>query len=489
MKKFNRSISLDKLEDLLLRGQEIGCFDFSFPVLIDFEKIPLFYKSQLRFIQCHFEFGVTILNLKKAEEFFDLKFIGCDFGKHDLNIIYSEITNIEIQNCKASSLSISENTCFRISIENTECSEYCGIVRTECERFNLTHQEHKLFKLLVLDSSNLKYAHIYATHKIERVWIPHVEKAFLTGQFGTLDLEGSFKHLEIRGTIVSSTNSVVRANIGKFFIKHFNLEGAVFFHYAHIENLMFESLDASTANLKFQEVSIGSMKMLHCSIPSMTWNQLELKNPPDLSGTDLSALKMSNVKWGRGYPLANSLLQSKIPPFYFLVKSKSKILEIEERFGDLSELKYQRDNYRQLKMAAMANHNNIEALEFYKNEMILYWKEIRLEGGVTWYDRILVFVNRVSSNFGQNWFLPLLWMFAFALIFYSSILSWRYLDNDWSGGEEFGQFWVLINPVHTTPEYINTGAGLFTEFVMRVMIGYFLYHFIKASRKFGKVSA
>ena len=154
---------------------------------------------------------------------------------------------------------------------------------------------------------------------------------------------------------------------------------------------------------------------------------------------------------------------------------------------NISELKYNIETYRQLKAASIANHNQIEALAFYRNEMKLYWKLVRIEGGIPWYDRALVFVNRWSSDFGQNWFLPLFWMFLFALLFYSSFLDWNYFGNNWSGWDEFGQFWVVFNPVHKTPDYINTGPGLFTEFIMRVFTGYFIYHFIKASRKFGRV--
>ena len=49
------------------------------------------------------------------------------------------------------------------------------------------------------------------------------------------------------------------------------------------------------------------------------------------------------------------------------------------------------------------------------------------------------------------------------------------------------QMVVVLNPLHKTPEYINTGLGLFTQFLMRIFNSYFIYHFVKATRKFGKL--
>ncbi len=105
--------------------------------------------------------------------------------------------------------------------------------------------------------------------------------------------------------------------------------------------------------------------------------------------------------------------------------------------------------------------------------------------GDKWYDTALIFINRFVSDFGQNWLMPLFWLFFFHTILYFSIIgfdftfSWEYFN---SGG---GQFFELLNPVHKTPDYIkNFNIGL--ELLLRVLDSFFIYHFIKASRKFGK---
>lgn len=159
---------------------------------------------------------------------------------------------------------------------------------------------------------------------------------------------------------------------------------------------------------------------------------------------------------------------------------------IEYDKDDIVSLRYQKDTYRQLKKASLTNNNLIDALQFHANEMQSYWREIRLIGGDNFWDTILIFLNRWSSNFGQSWILPLVWLFLFHSLFFLFVMSY-FFGNSFSGNFEFGQFWVLLNPLHKTPDYINTGSGLFTEFLMRIFNSYFIYHFVKATRKFGRL--
>ena len=102
-------------------------------------------------------------------------------------------------------------------------------------------------------------------------------------------------------------------------------------------------------------------------------------------------------------------------------------------------------------------------------------------------DRILVFLNRWVSDFGQSWLLPLLWLLIFHFILFMSIFEWQFSLELTDFKRGLGEYFQLLNPVHKTPEYINSGMGLFTEFWMRVLGGFFIYHFIRATRKFAKI--
>lgn len=117
--------------------------------------------------------------------------------------------------------------------------------------------------------------------------------------------------------------------------------------------------------------------------------------------------------------------------------------------------------------------------------MNLYWKEIIIEGGEKWYDRVLVFLSRWVSDFGQNWTMPLILLFTIHAVLMNCIFSW---DTTLTYGNLkigfWGEYFQLLNPIHKLPDYINTDGGKIADFFMRIFGGYFIYHFIKASRKY-----
>ena len=250
-----------------------------------------------------------------------------------------------------------------------------------------------------------------------------------------------------------------------------------------VKKLAFEYLTSSRGSVKINDVSINEASFKDCIISSFYWNNVEFKNEPEIIRCDLSSLKMSNVKWKK--KLLNSYLDKKIRPFYRLR------LRVLGRNGysqeEISNLKYERDTYRQLKVASFASHNQIDALLFYKNEMLLYWKQIRIEGGITFQDKILIFLSRWISNFGQSWIMPLIWLGIIHFIFMMCLFSWNCdfsLTHDTVKFGFWGEYFQLINPIHKLPDYVNTNSDKITDFFMRVLGGYFIYHFIKASRKF-----
>lgn len=149
-------------------------------------------------------------------------------------------------------------------------------------------------------------------------------------------------------------------------------------------------------------------------------------------------------------------------------------------------MRYHKDTYRQLKIASQKNGNNIDALVFHANEMRTYWKEIRITGGIPAQDRFLVFLNRWTSNFGQSWVLPLLWLLIFNGLYYVLTIrpEFSLCISDWGNG--FLEMITFINPLK------SMGAQLTAKengklFLLTILNAYLIYHFIKATRKFGKV--
>ena len=276
------------------------------------------------------------------------------------------------------------------------------------------------------------------------------------------------------------------AIIKSFSADDLNFSGLLTFREIEIEHFVLSNVASSSGIIRLTEVFIENAEFEDCSISSFYWNQVHFNKMLEIEGCDFSGLKLTNVKWLSEKKLSNSFLDQKINLFYGLRK---KGLEKRNSLFDKEELmllQYERDTYRQLTAASIASNNHIEALDFYRNEMRLYWKEIRIKGGVKWYDRVLVFLNRWVSDFGQNWWLPLFWMFSLHTLIYFWMIDFHFTASwtDFKNGG--GQYFELLNPVHKTPDYIK-GFYVGLELLMRVLNGFFIYHFIRATRKFGKL--
>ena len=93
-------------------------------------------------------------------------------------------------------------------------------------------------------------------------------------------------------------------------------------------------------------------------------------------------------------------------------------------WGDISNIKAERDIFRQLKYVNEAQGNVIQANRFYAEEMNRYEKEQK-----SFSDEVIFKLNKYISNFGQNYFLPLFWIFIITGLMVSSIKYQSLLQN------------------------------------------------------------
>lgn len=404
--------------------------------------------------------NVTLSNLHKI---YDVRFSNCELI--NLTISSSAIENCEITNC-----SINNEVNF-IDFKGV----FCEIKRDESNR--------KKLNSIICNSPELVQLDIDTSIRINKIRIDEIKQLNLICPVDYLSISSSkFERI----TIEKNDDDKSFFSIEKFNLRSPSFEGQVDIYDVNIKSLDIRNVNSTKGSIRLNEVKLSETTIIDTAINSFYWNQIEFINPPELIRCDFSGLKMSNVKWDKDKKL-KSFLNKPIKLFYglrekYLLKHGDKFDEI-----DLSEIQYQRDTYRQLKAASIANHNQIEALDFYRNEMRLYWKEIRINGGISWQNRMLVFLNRWSSDFGQNWILPIVWLFLFHALWFSCLLSFGFWRNTSTGGAEFAEFFKLLNPTHEVPNYVTTGFGYLTDIVMRVSIAYFVYHIIRATRKYGKV--
>lgn len=158
-----------------------------------------------------------------------------------------------------------------------------------------------------------------------------------------------------------------------------------------------------------------------------------------------------------------------------------------------------RETFRFIKNSLYAENNQIEGLEFHKKEMEVYEKELESKGDEYWQDKIMLWLNKMSNNYGTSWLRGVGFTAVWALGILGIILGITTLEN--SG--------IIFNLCdvdawkHTIKAYIEviniakwtdikplgyelSGFGLFFLFIGRIFIGYGYYQTIQAFRKYGK---
>ena len=170
-------------------------------------------------------------------------------------------------------------------------------------------------------------------------------------------------------------------------------------------------------------------------------------------------------------------------------------IEQKEILNQIIGLKRIRESFRIIKQSFRTDGNNIEALDFHKNEMIIYQKELQEKNKKTKKeDKIILWFNKNSNLFGTSWKCGLLFTLLTSLFFYGIYLISlsNQLELDWSFNgfnimvKNYVQFLNLtvwdIKPFGIE----NYNLGYLPLFIGRIFIGYGYYQTIQAFRKYGK---
>ena len=146
-----------------------------------------------------------------------------------------------------------------------------------------------------------------------------------------------------------------------------------------------------------------------------------------------------------------------------------------------------RDSYRELKIVALNNNDQTKAITFYAKEMESHRALVeikRSKGNIDWQERMVLGFNLCTNNFGQDWFLPIVWILALGSAIYG------YMLLSLTGGYDVAlwhKFPVFLNPVHKT-EFIAKGCWTkwtyALDFIFRPIEGAFIYQAIQAFRRY-----
>lgn len=435
--------------------------------LISFNEIKIFGKTDFK--QCEGNLlEVTKCEFSSSTDFKQIKTINGEILITDCSL-FGNINFLEIQ---SKALILSENFMGQCYISDLKT----GIL-------NLTNNIATIGTLRFENNIVAESIKIESDFKINFLKIGNIQNLSIIGNYKLIIIESKeFNFISIHGDFGIQKR---KGKINNLFFKNRHFIGNLTISDYVIDNLTFSDLSSTSGIFAFKDLKIKKAFIHNIKVAKIHWDLVEFVDVLEIKTCDLSGLKPNNVTWLPNQVISPDNTKRKIP---WLYRIRKKIHDDEL----ITELKQQRDAYRQLKIASQNNHNQMEALAFYRNEMRLYWKEIRLVGGISKSNRILVFLNRWMSDFGQNYWLPLIWILIFQTIFSGLIWNFEacancgvgtYCENDfWKG---LSEYLTWINPIFKAPDDWSSGAKI-TSFFMRIFNGFFIYHFIKAIRKYGK---
>ena len=157
---------------------------------------------------------------------------------------------------------------------------------------------------------------------------------------------------------------------------------------------------------------------------------------------------------------------------------------------------YMEETYNQLYGAMKRADANTMENRYYAE--FQEWRRKRLkEEKIEPQNQATLWLNKWTTNYGQDWLRGLLLTIGLGLLFYGLICyfhwGWNIPDAPLSGNNlayHLGSFSSFMLPIHRADFFGKDmplqGVALFVDFISRIVLGFMLYQVIAAFRRFGK---
>jgi hypothetical protein len=193
---------------------------------------------------------------------------------------------------------------------------------------------------------------------------------------------------------------------------HFTVKNTIFlsnvfsYRYKNVQGLSIEFKNVTiSGTLDLSQIVIQNLSLYDTKIGSVYAGHAKFFVIKEL--TNVSIMKSANFSFAhfcRGLDL-NSV---------FLLGSANFInIQIDENAANPTP----KDTLRLIKHSFDSIGNTIEANKYFALEMNKLYSELAWKKNFS--EKLLLSINKYTSNFGQNWWLPILWIFGFASLFYS----------------------------------------------------------------------
>lgn len=464
---------------------------------------------------------------KDASFFHNIEILNCDIGKifgdkcTKILIVGSKLTEDlqlpskinrqhqekEINLSKSiEQVEIDDFTCNRICITSNENNRNCRIILNDINTFEeikigaaysvfLSNAQTKHFNLLqngnqdiqIVNNSNIDKVTINGSvtsfllteSKIDEIDIhSFVESIYVSGGIINRIYEGgnknNFGSLVRTFKVVSLRNRVSR-------IENYILTGSLSnsehtIKDSEIDQFVIDGIKPKKSEFHFDNVKIGRLLITNSEIEDFSFFRLDFSKQQSIviKKSLITSAKFHAVQWSSNYQINEDINEYK-------------------EFSKSEYLWNIREVYRQLKVISLEVHNKIDANRFLQNEIRFFWKQTTIRDFQNWF---ILATNWLFSNFGESWFVPLLWLGGVHGLFCLSIMDSFGLEFsisrpvDWEAtlnGLEV--FFKTISPVHSSDIQVSfikdpVRIGGIKDFFMRIFSSYFIFYFIRATRKF-----
>lgn len=435
--------------------------------------------SRIRFENCHFTQGVIV---RGKNAFANLEFENCEVNG-SIRFEGLDIGDVHLHNCSIQHESVITNSEIdSIRFFESRCSSDLKVRSSNIGALYMSSYENRKFNgLLIGESNQIKSLVTYGYEMSmgirfssipDRVWIGH-------GHYEAIVFDSP---QALKSFSISSKDRNTELRFKPLIIKRLGMSNLSLQDELKIENAQIKELDISSirtrqeGNALLNNVTIGhQLAAEEADLSGFTLNNVQF--PEDnvfMENAILNDIKLSSINWPTGKNLRCS------------------------RYGytmsmEAQRLSLQKEIYRQLKQANFSQGNRVEGLGFYRNEMETLKALFQLDRSVlSRENRWLVRIDGAASDFGQSWLRPIGLLFSFHIILFSlavvtgdlgiHIDFWSDFNKD-QLSKAYGLFWKFLLPTHKVTTTLGFWSGLL-DLLMRLSSGFFIYHIIKASRRY-----
>lgn len=149
-----------------------------------------------------------------------------------------------------------------------------------------------------------------------------------------------------------------------------------------------------------------------------------------------------------------------------------------------------KEAYRQLKLSMSKHNDKIQETAFYSKEMNVHNSLLKWNVNTFW-DKLILYFSRYTSNYGQSFGKPFFFLFLFHLILFMIAIIAGGFDKihfTWQPNAEgfkiaFEKFFIYINPLRKL-ETSFSGYLIVVDLLMRVSASFLIYNILRSTRRF-----